>query len=299
MPMICSRVLVVGLGLIGSSFAKALRDRAAVGEVIGVSRSPSTCERAVALGVIDRAEADLESALSQLEAGDVVFVATPTLAVPPIIEQCRQAMERGVIVTDGASVKGNVATAAVASLSAKALPNLVLGHPIAGSEKSGVEAVNPTLYVDHRVILTPLPETNAQALNVVADLWRACGAVISEMSVQEHDNVLAATSHLPHVLAFALVDALAQQKESQDIFKFAAGGFKDFTRIASSDPTMWHDIFIANSDAVLARMDQLQSQLSMLRDAIAQGDSEAILASFKRANEAREYFLTQYKNLGA
>ena len=299
MPMICSRVLVVGLGLIGSSFSKALRDRAAVGEVIGVSRSPSTCERAVALGVIDRAEADLESALSQLEAGDVVFVATPTLAVPPIIEQCAQAMERGVIVTDGASVKGNVATAAVASLSAKALPNLVLGHPIAGSEKSGVEAVNPKLYVDHRVILTPLPETNVQALNVVADLWRACGAVISEMSVQEHDNVLAATSHLPHVLAFALVDALAQQKESQDIFKFAAGGFKDFTRIASSDPTMWHDIFIANSEAVLARMDQLQSQLSMLRDAIAQGDSEAILASFKRANEAREYFLTQYKNLGA
>lgn len=299
MEVVCSRVLVVGLGLIGSSFAKALRDANAVREVIGVSRSLSTCERALELGVVDKFDVSLIDALDQLQAGDVVMVATPTLAVPSIIAQCQSALARGVIVTDGASVKGSVEAAARQQLSKEALPYLVLGHPIAGSEQSGVEAVNPALYVDHRVILTPLPETDAAAIQTVADLWRVCGAVINEMSVAEHDRVLAATSHLPHVLAFSLVDALAQQRESQDIFKFAAGGFKDFTRIASSDPVMWHDIFLANSEAVLERMEQLETQMQFLRDAIIRRDSDAILASFKRANEARDYFLTQYKNPGA
>ncbi len=299
MTVVCSRVLVVGLGLIGSSFAKALRDANAVREVIGVSRSLSTCERALELGVVDKFDVSLSDALDQLQAGDVVMVATPTLAVPSIISQCQSALARGVIVTDGASVKGSVEAAARQQLSKEALPYLVLGHPIAGSEQSGVEAVNPALYVDHRVILTPLPETDAAAIQTVADLWRVCGAVINEMSVAEHDRVLAATSHLPHVLAFSLVDALAQQTESQDIFKFAAGGFKDFTRIASSDPVMWHDIFLANSEAVLERMEQLETQMQFLRDAIIRRDSDAILASFKRANEARDYFLTQYKNPGA
>jgi 3-phosphoshikimate 1-carboxyvinyltransferase len=251
------------------------------------------------LGVIDRGEADLSSALAALEAGDVVMVATPTLAVPAVIAACEEALCRGVIVTDGASVKGSIERAARDQLCIEALSHLVLGHPIAGSEKSGVEAVNPNLYQDHRVILTPLPETTPAALNTVSQLWQACGAIINEMSVAEHDRVLAATSHLPHVLAFALVDALAQQQESQDIFKFAAGGFKDFTRIASSDPVMWHDIFLANSEAVLERMTQLQQQLEFLREAIVNQDSEAILASFVRANEARDYFLTQYKNVEA
>ncbi len=299
MTVICSRVLVVGLGLIGSSFAKALRNANVVKEVIGVSRSRRTCERALELGVIDSFDVSLDSALAKLEAGDVVMVATPTLSVPSIIAQCQAALSRGVIVTDGASVKGSVEAAARQLLPVDALPYVVLGHPIAGSEKSGVEAVNPSLYVDHRVILTPLPETDAAAIRTVVELWRACGAVISEMSVVEHDRVLAATSHLPHVLAFSLVDALAQQQESQDIFKFAAGGFKDFTRIASSDPVMWHDIFLANSEAVLERMDQLQAQIAFLRDAIIRRDSDAILASFQRANEARDYFLTHYKNPGA
>ena len=299
MTVVCSRVLVVGLGLIGSSFAKALRDANAVREVIGVSRSLSTCERALELGVVDKFDVSLEDALDQLQAGDVVMVATPTLSVPQIIAECQSALARGVIVTDGASVKGSIEVAARQQLSEDALPYLVLGHPIAGSEQSGVEAVNPKLYVDHRVILTPLPETDAAAMQTVADLWRVCGAVINEMSVVEHDRVLAATSHLPHVLAFSLVDALAQQRESQDIFKFAAGGFKDFTRIASSDPVMWHDIFLANSDAVLERMAQLEAQMQFLRDAIIRRDSDAILSSFKRANEARDYFLTQYKNPGA
>lgn len=299
MTMICSRVLVVGLGLIGSSFAKAIRDAGVVNEVIGASRSEKTCLRALELGVVDRCEANLTEALKQLQANDVVFIATPTLSVPSILEQCIDALSRGVIVTDGASVKGSIETAARALLPVECLATLVLGHPIAGSEKSGVDAVNPTLYQDHRVILTPLPETGRIAIDIVAQLWCVCGAIINEMTVQEHDRVLAATSHLPHVLAFALVDALAQQSESQDIFKFAAGGFKDFTRIASSDPTMWHDIFLANSEAVLERMAQLQQQLDFLRNAIERGDSDAILASFKRANDARDYFLTQYKNLGA
>lgn len=299
MAVICSRVLIVGLGLIGSSFGKALKDAGAVSHILGVSRSAATCQRAIELGVIDQSESDLAAALQQLSAGDVVMIATPTLAVPSILSHMQAALERGVIVTDGASVKGSIERAARECLSREAMAYLVLGHPIAGSEKSGVEAVNASLYKDHRVILTPLSETNATALNTVSALWEACGATVNQMSVEEHDRVLAATSHLPHVLAFALVDALAQQQESQDIFKFAAGGFKDFTRIASSDPVMWHDIFLANSEAVLERMTQLQAQLEFLRNAILQQDSDAILASFKRANEARDYFLTQYKNLGA
>lgn len=299
MSVICSRVLIIGLGLIGSSFGKALKEAKVVSEILGVSRSPSTCHRAIELGVIDRGVADLSSALDQLASGDVVMIATPTLAVPDILAQTKSALARGVIVTDGASVKGSIELAARETLSAADMAHLVLGHPIAGSEKSGVEAVDASLYQDHRVILTPLPETNPASLQVVSELWAACGATVSEMRVDEHDRVLAATSHLPHVLAFALVDALAQQQESQDIFKFAAGGFKDFTRIASSDPVMWHDIFLANSEAVLARMAQLQTQLEFLRTAILNKDSDAILASFTRANEARDYFLTQYKNLGA
>jgi len=299
MEAICHRLVVIGLGLIGSSFAKALKDAGAVEQVIGISRSEITVRRAIELQIIDKGEYDLATVLNDLVAGDVVMIATPTLAVPEIIAQCESALCRGVIVTDGASVKGSIEVAARQRLTAEALPQLVLGHPIAGSEKSGVEAVNPGLYRDHRVILTPLVETNDDALSIVASLWRVCGATINEMTVREHDRVLAATSHLPHVLAFALVDALAQQQESQDIFKFAAGGFKDFTRIAGSDPVMWHDIFIANSEAVLERMSQLQAQLETLREAILQQDSEAILASFVRANEARDYFLTQYKNVEA
>jgi len=293
------RVLVVGLGLIGASFAKALRLEGLVGELIGVSRSAATLEKALQLQVVDRCEENLQIALQQLSAGDVVMIATPTLTVKSILQQCGDALSRGVIVTDGASVKGNVERDARQMLNAAQLSNLVLGHPIAGSEKSGVEAVNPSLYKDHRVIITPLGENDPAAIDAVTKLWQACGAVVSTMSVEEHDLVLAATSHLPHVLAFSLVDALAQQKENQDIFKFAAGGFKDFTRIASSDPVMWHDILMANSDAVLARMDQLQEQLETLRAAIENNDSQAIMASFERANKARDHFLNLYQNIGA
>lgn len=298
MPFV-DRLLVVGLGLIGSSFASAVRRAGAVREVVGVSRSADTLSKAIALDVVDRCERDLEVAAAQLTAGDVIFIATPTLTVPSILAKCADALARGVIVTDGASVKGFIERSARDLFDASQLQNLILGHPIAGAEKSGVEAVNPDLYTDHRVILTPLPENNSQAIEVVTRLWSACGAVINQMSVAEHDLVLAATSHLPHVLAFALVDSLAQQKENQDIFKFAAGGFKDFTRIASSDPVMWHDILLSNDQAILARMDQLQQQLDFLRDAILKRDSEAILNSFKRANAARDHFLHLYKNLGA
>jgi prephenate dehydrogenase len=294
-----NRVLVVGLGLIGSSFAQAIKHTGLVGEVIGVSRSPSTLFKALDMGVVDRCEEHLSSALDQLSAGDVVMIATPTLTVKSILQQCGDALRRGVIVTDGASVKGNIEQDARSMFPVEDLRHLVLGHPIAGSEKSGVEAANPKLYINHRVILTPLPETDAESLELVTKLWQACGAVVNSMSVQEHDLVLAATSHLPHVLAFALVDALSQQKENHDIFKYAAGGFKDFTRIASSDPVMWHDILLANSDAVLERMDQLQQQLEWMRKAILAKDSDAILSSFKRANAAREHFLNLYQNLGA
>ena len=169
-------------------------------------------------------------------------------------------------------------------------PNLVLGHPIAGSEKSGVDAARADLFVNHRVILTPTEETNPDALQAVKSLWESTGADLVEMSVDEHDEVLAATSHLPHVLAYTLVDALAGSPEQQNIFRFAAGGFRDFTRIASSDPTMWHEISLANRDALLKMIDRFTDQLGDLRQAIANGDSDNIVGSFTRAKSARDKF---------
>ncbi|EWH03068.1 hypothetical protein Q427_05395, partial [Halomonas sp. BC04] len=169
-------------------------------------------------------------------------------------------------------------------------PGLVLGHPIAGSEKSGVAASNPRLYVNHKVILTPSAETAPAAVARVRALWQACRAQVLEMDVERHDQVLARTSHLPHLLAFSLVDTLARQDERLEIFRYAAGGFRDFTRIAGSDPVMWRDIFVANREAVLASLDDFEAGVARLRHAVETGDGDAMLAIFDRASHARHYF---------
>ena len=166
----------------------------------------------------------------------------------------------------------------------------MLGHPIAGSERSGVDAANADLYINHRVILTPEPDSDAGAVALVRAMWSATGADVVDMSVADHDAVLAATSHLPHVLAYALVDALAQSDASDDIFRFAAGGFRDFTRIASSDPVMWRDIAVANREALLGAVDEFSQHLVLLRDAIDVGDSERLHEIFTRAKQARDGF---------
>jgi len=283
------RLLVIGLGLIGGSLAKAARDRGLFAEVIGVSRRPSTLSLAVENGVVDRAETDLAVALTSLAAGDIVVIAVPTLSVSATLAPLGEVMARDVSVTDVASVKGSV-VAAAESLFGVVPPQFIPGHPIAGSEKSGIEAVNPVLFVDHRVILTPCANTARQHLETVRELWRAVGATVTEMSVDEHDEVLAATSHLPHVLAYSLVDTLAGMEENREIFRYAAGGFRDFTRIAGSDPIMWHDIALSNKRAILIMIDRFMDGLATLRHAVATDDSEYLLGVFTRAREARNHF---------
>ncbi|MFA0810799.1 bifunctional prephenate dehydrogenase/3-phosphoshikimate 1-carboxyvinyltransferase [Microbulbifer epialgicus] len=283
------RLVVVGVGLIGGSFALALKAASVCREVIGVALEESTCEDAVRLGIVDRASTRLKEILPQLEPGDLVFVAVPTLAVESVFSQIKEYMPAGVTITDGASVKGSVVRAAERVWGC--VPGfLVPGHPIAGSEKSGVTAARDDLYCDHRIILTPLPNTGDDHLRRVEQAWQAAGAEVLKMPVAEHDEVLAATSHLPHVIAFSLVDTLAHDAENENIFRYAAGGFRDFTRIASSDPVMWRDIMLANRDAILKAIDLYSLNLSSLRGAIASGDSAALMGVFTRAKAARDHF---------
>ncbi|MAT52575.1 MAG: bifunctional prephenate dehydrogenase/3-phosphoshikimate 1-carboxyvinyltransferase [Porticoccaceae bacterium] len=283
------RLLVYGLGLIGASLAKAARERHLCIEVIGVSRRQSTLDKALEAGVVDRVDADSKRALGALGAGDMVVIGVPTLTIRRVLEELRDHLDPAVTITDAASVKGSVVRDA-REVYGFFPPQLVPGHPIAGSEKSGVDAANAALYVDHRVILTPEPETDVAHLAAVRALWEGVGAQVSTMGFDEHDEVLAATSHIPHVLAYALVDTLARMEENREIFRYAAGGFRDFTRIAGSDPVMWHDICLANSKAILSVLDGLTASFDSLRSAIRAQDSDYILGVFTRAREARTHF---------
>ncbi|TNE78855.1 MAG: bifunctional prephenate dehydrogenase/3-phosphoshikimate 1-carboxyvinyltransferase [Gammaproteobacteria bacterium] len=290
-----NRLLVVGLGLIGGSLAKAARERGLCQEVIGSSRNPETLTKALANGVVDRVVARVEDVAAELGEGDVVLIGVPTLTVPVIIRQLQALLPPTVTITDVASVKGSVVDA-VRQAYGDMPPQFVPGHPIAGSEKSGVEAANSSLFDDHRVILTPLPETGETHLKLVREMWQGAGAVISEMPVAEHDEVLAATSHLPHMLAYTLVDTLAHMRENREIFRYAAGGFRDFTRIAASDPVMWHDIVMANSEALLSVLDNFTAHVDSLKAAIQNKDSEHLLGVFTRAREARNHFAKMLDN---
>jgi prephenate dehydrogenase len=288
--------VILGLGLIGGSLASCLRERGFSRRVRGFGHREASLARGVELGVIDDYTLDLDEALA---GADLVVIAAPTLVAATLLEQILPRFrEREMpVITDVASVKGSLQRAAVAAWGAMP-PRLVLGHPIAGSERSGVDAARSDLFVNHRVILTPAPENEPGALRLVGDMWRETGAEVVDMPVAEHDAVLAATSHLPHMLAFALVDALAASPASTDIFRFAAGGFRDFTRIASSDPVMWRDIAVANREAVLAAMDQFSEHLAGLRAAVAAGDGEAMLQTFTRAKAARDEFAAMLQARG-
>ncbi|MCG8311796.1 MAG: bifunctional prephenate dehydrogenase/3-phosphoshikimate 1-carboxyvinyltransferase [Pseudomonadales bacterium] len=280
------RVVVVGLGLIGGSFAAALKSAGQVKLIVGCSRSVATLEKALTMGIIDIAEPDLEKAVV---GADLVMLAAPIGATESLLKKMKPGLNGQTVVSDAGSVKGNVVKAAQKVFGR--MPSwLVPGHPIAGSEKSGVTATNPDLYKDHKVILTPVAETNADALEKVRAAWRWCGAEVLTMDVNYHDDVLAATSHLPHLLAFSLVDTLAKEGENQEIFRYAAGGFRDFTRIASSDPTMWHDIFVANQSAVLTRIEHFEKGLADFKAAVIAGDSETMLGIMTRAKVARDHF---------
>jgi 3-phosphoshikimate 1-carboxyvinyltransferase len=280
------RLVVVGLGLIGGSFAKGIRESGLCSEVVGVDLDPQSRKLAVELGVVDRCEEDLATAC---RGADVIQLAVPILAMERVLALLSTFDLANTVLTDVGSAKGNVVRAARSAFGAMPA-QFVPGHPIAGSEQSGVEASNAQLFKRHKVILTPLPETDPEALALVDRLWSALGADVEHMEVERHDEVLAATSHLPHLLAFGLVDSLAKRNENLDIFRYAAGGFRDFTRIAGSDPVMWHDIFLANREAVLRTLDTFQTDLDALREAMVAGDGRQLLGVFTRARVAREHF---------
>jgi prephenate dehydrogenase len=283
------KLVVIGLGLIGGSLAMAARQRCVCEQVIGVVRSVEVQNKALTMGVVDRACLSLEEIAPELREGDVIFIAVPTLSVRGVLQQIKAQVLPEVTVTDGASVKGSVLED-VRSVYACVPPQMVLGHPIAGSEKSGVEASNSELYVKHRVILTPTEETGPQHHERVARLWQAVGAEVLELSVADHDEILAATSHLPHAIAFSLVDTLAHDSNNEQIFRYAAGGFRDFTRIASSDAVMWRDIMLANNRAVVKAIDLFIANVTRMRQAIETGDGQSLLDTFLRAKTARDHF---------
>lgn len=280
------RLVVVGLGLIGGSFAKGLRERGLCREVVGVDLDVESRRLAVQLGVVDRCESDLAAAC---QGAEVIQLAVPILAMEKVLAELARLDLGNAVVTDVGSAKGNVVRAARQAFSGKAV-RLVPGHPIAGSEQSGVEAANAELFRRHKVILTPCEHSDEAAVALVESLWRELGADVESMEVEHHDQVLAATSHLPHLLAFTLVDSLAKRSENLEIFRYAAGGFRDFTRIAGSDPVMWHDIFLANREAVLRTLDTFRDDLDALRDAVDAGDGHQLLGVFTRARVAREHF---------
>lgn len=286
-----NKLVIIGIGLIGGSLATGLKQRGGCREVIGIARHQQTCDDAVRLGVVDRAYDNLQAIAGELTSGDVVFISVPTLSVDQVLHQVRELVSPEVTITDGASVKGSVQKA-VERIYGEIPAQFVPGHPIAGSEKSGVTAANPNLYINHRVILTPSAATGTAHLQRVTAMWQAVGAEVLEMSVTEHDDVLAATSHLPHAIAYALVDTLAQDIGNPNIFRYAAGGFRDFTRIASSDPIMWHDIMRANKNSVLTALDLFIENLMRLRSGIESEDSDYLLEVFTRAKTARDQFTT-------
>ncbi len=281
-----SRLLVVGLGLIGGSLALALKQRGGCHTVIGYDIKAREVEEGLRLQVIDEPAYDLCDAVGN---ADVVVLAVPVKVIEQVMADIALALRPETILTDVGSAKGNVVEAA-RRVFGEVPANFVPGHPIAGSEKSGVAAAKSTLFEQHKIILTPLPETDRFALGRVTEMWERVGAEVHQMEVRRHDEVLAATSHLPHLLAFSLVDTLASDHENRDIFRYAAGGFRDFTRIAASDPVMWHDIFLANRDATLKVLDEFTSGVEKLRSAIQHGDGQQMLGIFTRAKSARDHF---------
>ena len=281
------RLCIVGVGLIGGSLAKALRETGACQEVVGTSRDAAHLRRAVELGVIDRYDTNIARAV---DGADMVVVCVPLGAMEAVFSSMASHLAADAIVTDAGSSKRSVIAAAEVAFG-RSLPNFVPAHPIAGTERSGVEAAFSTLYRGRKVIITPTQANPPEAVERVRNMWQSTGAEVLEMAPDHHDEVLAATSHLPHLLAYNLVDVLGQMEERRAMFRYAAGGFRDFTRIASSDPVMWHDICLANRDAVLDAIDRYASSLQTLRQAVDASDSDALKTCFTRAKALRDQYV--------
>ena len=277
---------IIGVGLIGGSFARAMRSSGVAQQISGYGRNEANLKTAVQLGVIDDYSLDIKEVVKD---ADLIFIATPVGSIQKIFSEIKDHIKADAIITDAGSTKANVIHAAE-TVFAEPPENFVAGHPIAGTENSGVESSFANLYHDHRVILTPADYTNPQAVEFVTRLWQAAGAHVVIMEAEHHDQVLAATSHLPHLLAFSLVNTLTTLDEKQEIFENAAGGFRDFTRIASSDPSMWQDICLANKEALLEHLQHFMGELDQIKTALENSDGEFLKQSFARAKQSRDDF---------
>ncbi|MDA1118381.1 MAG: prephenate dehydrogenase/arogenate dehydrogenase family protein [Proteobacteria bacterium] len=277
------RVAVIGVGLIGGSFALGLKAAGACGHVVGVGRGAANLRVALEKGIID-------SIATEVTDADLVLVATPAAQYPQVLAAVAPRLKPTAIVTDAGSTKRDVVSAARAALGTR-ISRFVPAHPIAGAENSGAAAASAALFRGKRVVLTPLPENSAESLHAVESAWAACGARVSHMSPEEHDAVFAAVSHLPHLLAYALVHEFAGRADSAQLFGYAAGGFRDFTRIASSNPEMWRDICVANREPLLAELERYAAKLQTLRPLLERGDAVALEKLFAEARAARERWL--------
>jgi prephenate dehydrogenase len=289
-----NKLCIIGVGLIGSSVARAAREKKQCNEIVAYGRQQDSAnlQRALELGVIDAFYTDIEAAVRN---ADLVVIATPVGAVENIFRQLKPFWDPRTVYTDVGSTKGSV-VAAAKKVFGQVPEQFVPAHPIAGAENSGVEAGKADLFSNKRVILTPLAENATAAVDSVRQFWQALGANVSEMGIVHHDKVLAATSHLPHILAFALVDLLGRKDEQEEIFKYAAGGFKDFTRIASSDPTMWQDICLANKEEIIPLIQQLKTELGKIEQLLTEEKGRQLSDIFAYAQRARQRFLDLFNH---
>jgi len=282
------KIAIFGVGLIGGSFALALKKAGAASQIVGVGRSLQSLERALELGIID---AYATSAADAVKDADLVLIAAPVAQTGAILSAIRPHLQAGTVVTDAGSTKTDVVAAARAALGSR-IDRFVPGHPIAGREQNGPDAALADLYIGKKVVLAALPENSAADVGRVAHAWRLCGAVIHTLSAEEHDQVFAAVSHLPHLLAYALVDDIARKPHADLLFQYAASGFRDFTRIAGSSPEMWRDITLANQAAMLTELDAYLAQLGRLRAMLATRDGAAIEAVYANAQQARHNWIS-------
>lgn len=281
------KLVIFGVGLIGGSLALALRQAGAVKEVVGVGRSRENLEAALALGIIDRYESDAAQAVRN---ADIVVLAVPVATIQKVMADIAPHLSPDTIVTDVGSTKQDVVAYARQHLSSH-LKRFIAAHPIAGAEKSGASAAFSELFRGRNVVLTPLPENDAKAVEKITRMWEATGAVVNSMPPQQHDEIFAAVSHLPHLLSFALVEDIAFRPNAKELFGYAAGGFRDFTRIAGSHPEMWRDICLANRDMLMRELDAYRTQLDRLRTMLEQNDGKSLEAVFGHARTARAEWL--------
>ena len=283
------KIVIFGVGLIGGSFALSLRKANVIGEVVGFGRSKRTLEQAHEFGLIDRIGDDVAG---EVRDADLILLATPVAQMEEIMQRIVPHLGTHTLITDGGSTKCDVVAAARRQLGKK-ISHFIPAHPIAGAEQSGPSAALAELYLNKKVVLTPLPENSAADVARVRSAWQACGALVSELTPAQHDEVFAAVSHLPHLLAFTLVHDLAQRDNRDLLLSFAASGFRDFTRIAASSPEMWRDISLANRDALLREIEQYAAELYKLHQALEQRDAGKIEEMFSLARKIRSNWTPQ------